>query len=498
MSPKPPHVAVIGAGIGGLSAALDLAASGARVTLLERQHHPGGKMREVDVGGVAIDAGPTVFTMRYVFDGLFGAADRSVDDYVTLQEASVLARHSWPDGGRLDLFADLQKSVDAIGAFAGSRDAEAYRGFASTSQAIFETLDHSFMRAARPGPIGLTLSLGLSGVPRLAATKPFTTLWRELGRVFRDPRLRQLFGRYATYCGSSPFAAPATLMLIAHAERAGVWFLDGGMRRLADALTTVLDELGVSMRFGSTVTGILTGRDVVEAVEVDGHERLPVDAVVFNGEAAALTAGLLGHTVRHAQADRSSEARSLSAVTWCMRARVSGFPLHHHNVFFGSDYADEFESIFGRQEIGREPTAYICAQDRGGATPMPGNERERLLMLINAPPVPMARDAVQAAGRRAFDLLAGQGLEIDTDEDEVVLTTPNDFAEMFPASGGAIYGWPTHGWYGSFRRGGAATRVPGLFLAGGSVHPGPGVPMVALSGRIAAEATRQYLGFPGN
>lgn len=491
--PDKPHIVVIGAGVGGLSAALDLAAGGARVTLLERQQHPGGKMREIDIGSAAIDAGPTVFTMRYVFDGLFGAANRSLDDYLTLHEADVLARHSWPDGGRLDLFADLQQSVDAIEAFAGKRDAAAYRAFAAESRAIFETLDHSFMRTARPGPVGLALSLGLGGLPRLAATKPFTTLWRELGRVFRDPRLRQLFGRYATYCGSSPFAAPATLMLIAHAERAGVWFVEGGMRRLADALTRVLEELGVGLRFGTTATGILAEQGSVQAVEVDGGERLPADAVVFNGDAAALTAGLLGDSVRHAQADRSGEPRSLSAITWCMRARVSGFPLHHHNVFFGSDYADEFGSIFGRQEIGREPTVYICAQDRGGAEPVTDGERERLLMLINAPPAAMSRAEVSGAASRAFDLLAAQGLEIDAHDDDTVLTTPNEFAELFPASGGAIYGWPTHGWYGSFRRAGSGSRVPGLFLAGGSVHPGPGVPMVALSGRIAADATRRYL-----
>lgn len=491
--PAGPHVVVIGAGIGGLCAAIDLAANGARVTLLERHARPGGKMRELTVNGAAIDAGPTVFTMRHVFDDLLESCDRALEDYLTLHEATVLARHSWPDGSRFDLFADLDASLDAIGALAGAREAEAYRRFARKSRDMFETLDHSFMRVERPGPVRLTLSLGVRGIPRLAAIKPFTSLWSELGRVFRDPRLRQLFGRYATYCGSSPFSAPATLMLIAHAERAGVWFVEGGMSRLADALSRVVSELGGELRLGSEVTAIVTKGETVVGVEIDGDETVPADAVVFNGDAAALTAGLLGEPVRNAQPDRSRETRSLSAITLCLRAEPRGFPLHRHNVFFGSDYTDEFESIFERQRVGSEPTVYVCAQDRGVRDARGTRGPERLLVLINAPPVRMADNEVRAATARAFDLLHAQGLDVDADPDDAVMTTPNDFAELFPASGGAIYGWPTHGWSGSFRRAGAGSRIAGLFLAGGSVHPGPGVPMVALSGRIAANAVRRYL-----
>jgi 1-hydroxycarotenoid 3,4-desaturase len=485
------HVIVIGAGMGGLSAALDLAASGLRVTVIERHPQPGGKMRELLVGDSAIDAGPTVFTMRRVFDELFEKCGRSLDDYVGLRQADILARHSWPDQSRLDLYADVEASAAAIREFSDEREADAYRRFARDSQDIFDTLDHSFMRVERPGPIGLTRSLGLGGVPRLVATKPFRSLWSELGSRFRDPRLQQLFGRYATYCGSSPFDSPATLMLIAHAERAGVWYIDGGMRRLADAFVRLLGELGVELRFDSHVTAIEVGRGTVSAVEVNGDTRIEADAVVFNGDAAALTAGLLGDAVREAQADRTREQRSLSAITWCLNTETSGFLLHHHNVFFGSDYADEFASIFERNSTTREPTVYICAQDRGRDGDAARKGTERLLMLINAPPVPMAAAHVQRAGDDAFEMLARQGLHIDADA--ATVTSPADFAELFPGSDGAIYGWPTHGWYGSFRRAGSVTRIPGLYLAGGSVHPGPGVPMVATSGRVAAASVRRYV-----
>ncbi len=485
------HVVVIGAGIGGLSAAIDLAASGVRVTLLERHATPGGKMRELQVGGYAIDAGPTVFTMRWVFEELFQAAGATFAEHVDLVQAEELARHSWLDGSRLDLYEDVERSVDAIGDFAGSTEAEAYRRFARESQRIFDTLDHSFMRREKPGPVALSLSLGVRGMPRLYATRPFTSLWQELGRLFKDPRLRQLFGRYATYCGSSPFDAPATLMLIAHAERAGVWIIDGGMHRLARAMARLAEAQGVALRYHADVAKILTAGGRTRGVELVGGERINADAVVFNGDIAALTAGLMGEDMHRAAPPRRAEARSLSAVTWSLAARARGFPLAYHSVFFGSDYVDEFAGIFQRREVTREPTVYICA--KGRIREADSDAPEPLFLLVNAPPRPLSDDEAQAIEQRTFALLGRHGLEIEVDPSARVMTTPGDFAALFPGSEGAIYGWPTHGWSGSFRRQGSRARTPGLYFAGGTVHPGPGVPMVALSGRLAAASVRDDL-----
>ncbi len=486
------HVVVIGAGIGGLSAAIDLAANGARVTLLERHATPGGKMRELQVGGHAIDAGPTVFTMRWVFEELFQAAGASLAEHIDLVQAEELARHSWLDGSRLDLYEDVERSVDAIGDFAGSAEAEAYRRFARESQRIFDTLDHSFMRCEKPSPVALSLSLGVRGMPRLYATKPFTSMWQELGRLFRDPRLQQLFGRYATYCGSSPFDAPATLMLIAHAERAGVWIIDGGMHRLAQAMARLAEAQGVTLRYRTDVANILTAGGRTSGVELADGERIAADAVVFNGDIAALTTGLLGEDMYRAAPQRRGETRSLSAVTWSLAARANGFPLAYHSVFFGSDYFDEFASIFQRREVTREPTVYICAKGRVRQTDT--DVPEPLFLLVNAPPRPMADDEAEVIEQRTFALLERHGLEIEVEPSARVMTTPTDFATLFPGSEGAIYGWPTHGWSGSFRRQGSRARIPGLYFAGGTVHPGPGVPMVALSGRLAADSVRADFG----
>ena len=499
-----PRTVVIGAGMGGLAATFALAARGLPVTLVERHATPGGRMRRIEVAGRALDAGPTVFTMRWVFEALFARAGLALGEHLPLHRAELLARHSWVGSDSLDLFADVDRSAAAIADFAGPADADNYRRFAAKSEAMFETLDTSFMRASRPNPVELGLRVGLRGVPALLRTEPFSSLWASLSRTFDDPRLRQLFARYATYCGSSPFKAPATLMLIAHVERAGVWLVEGGMQTLARTLAERCEALGAECRYGSGVARIETvggrdgggrGRARVSGVTLENGERIAAGAVVFNGDTAALTGGLLGRSVTRATRPRTEP--SLSAVTRCQVARVSGYPLAHHTVFFGEDYPDEFDSVFRRRTLTADPTVYVCAQDRGGDVDAAADARERgperLFSLVNAPARAHDADEIDAAAARMSDALARHGLVLD-DAAGQTITSPDDFAALFPATDGALYGRPTHGWAGSFSRPGSRSRVRGLYLAGGSVHPGAGVPMATLSGQLAADALLKDLG----
>lgn len=480
-------VVVIGAGIGGLASALDLAASGVDVMLVERHEQPGGKMREKQAGDFAIDSGPTVFTMRWVFEDLFDLAGTSLAAELDLARATELARHFWQDGSRLDLYPDIDSSVAAIDELAGAGDAEAYRNFAKRSERIFETLDLPFMRAEKPSMFGLPFAVGLTRLHRLIETRPWRTLWEELDATFDDSRLRQLFARYATYCGSSPFDAPATLMLIAHAERAGVWMVRGGMQRFAEALAGAAEKTGAELRFGDGVASIDIQNDCVCGVVLDSGKRLDADAVVFNGDANALSEGLLGEDATHAVPDRRRETRSLSALTVSASVRTTDFPLGYHNVFFGSDYPTEFSSIFEQQTVCNDPTVYVCAQDR--IEGLPESETERLFFLINAPPRAHSPREREQLVERLFGVLLRHGFVPELGD--AVVTDPTEFGERFPGSAGAIYGWPTHGMDGTFKRSGSRSHINGLYLAGGSVHPGPGIPMVALSGRIAANALRE-------
>jgi 1-hydroxycarotenoid 3,4-desaturase len=484
------HVVVIGAGVGGLVATLDLAARGLGVTLLERAVAPGGKLREVRAGGAAIDAGPTVFTMRWVFEELFSDAGSSLNEHLRLRPASILGRHAWSETERLDLFADVERSEAAIGTFAGAAEARGFRAFCARAKNIWRTLEGSFIRSRKPTPLSLVRDAGLRGLGDLWRIAPFATLWSALGEHFADIRLRQLFGRYATYAGSSPFLAPATLMLIAHVEQDGVWLVEGGMHRIAQVLARLAVARGARLRYAADVAEIEVAGGRLAGVRLADGERIEADAVVFNGDAAALAAGLLGDPVRAGGCAMPLAKRSLSAVTWAMRAEADGFPLLRHSVFFSRDYPAEFADLLRGGRLPAAPTVYVCAQDRDADDAAPPDGPERLLCLVNAHPNGDAKTFTEAeiaeCETATFALLGRCGLTLRRTPEATVLTTPTDFSTLFPGTGGALYGAAVHGPMASFRRPGARTKIPGLYLAGGSTHPGAGVPMAALSGRLAA------------
>jgi 1-hydroxycarotenoid 3,4-desaturase len=481
-----PRVVVIGAGVGGLAAALLLAAQGISVLVLERAAGPGGKLRPAIVGGMEIDAGPTVFTMRWVFDEIFAAAGFETDEVLSLTPLSVLARHAWDDRGQLDLHSDVAQSADAIGRFFSAKEAANYMSFMADARQIHDTLKDTFLAAAKAGPFELTRRAGIADLWRI---KPFQTLWGVLEKQFAEPKLRQMFGRYSTYCGSSPFAAPATLMLVAHVEQQGVWSVDGGMKALAQAIASAAAKRGAAFRYGAHVDRIAVRNSRASGVVLDTGEIIEADAIVFNGDVAALADGLLGNPVRNAVSKLAPSDRSLSAVTWAMEAHVSGWPLTRHNVFFSSDYRREFGDILRHRRVAGDPTVYVCAQDRANQTGEMGASPERLLCLVNAPADgDAASPDVAAAAHAMTRRLEKCGVTLAFDPQRCEVKTPADFNHLYPATGGALYGRALQGWKTTFQREGATTSIQGLYLAGGSVHPGPGVPMAALSGRLAAQA----------
>jgi 1-hydroxycarotenoid 3,4-desaturase len=498
---RAPRVAVIGAGIAGLVSALELADAGMAVTVVEKAAEPGGKLREIVIDGASIDAGPTVFTMRWVFDELFAAIGEDLDACLSLQRATVIARHAWSANERLDLFADIARSADAIGHFAGAAEAKGYRAFCDRARHIYRTLEGPFLRSAKPSPMSLVTGGGVRGLGALARIAPFSSMWKALGEYFHDPRMRQLFGRYATYCGSSPFDAPATLMLVAHVEQNGVWLVEGGMHRIATMLAGLAAARGVVFRYGETVEQVVVAKGRATGVRLGSGEVVEADAVVANCDVSAFSALLFGRAAASAAPATKRDDRSLSAVTFSLVAPTQGFSLSRHNVFFSRNYKAEFDDLFEHNRLPQAPTVYVCAQDRDAADGARPAGPERLFMIVNAPPVgdaqPIDPSEIAQCTERTFGLLERCGLRVDRTAARIVTTTPANFERLFPATGGALYGAASHGAIASFRRPTAQSKIPGLFLASGSAHPGPGVPMAALSGRLASAAVKASLASTG-
>lgn len=480
-------ITVIGGGMAGISAALALSSQGHAVTLIEQHEQLGGKLREATFGDKRIDCGPTVFTLKPVFDRLFSMVNERLEDHVNLKQAHILARHFWLDQSPFDLYSDVSKTCEQVDAVFNAKEAERYRKFASQTKAVFDTLDDTFMQAQKPTPLSLTFSHGLTGIFRLWQTQPFKTLWASLAKDFESPHLRQLFARYATYCGSSPFQAPATLMLIAHAERQGVWYLEEGMYSLVQALQNLLEKQEVHILLSTKVTDIATQSDgSVKSVTIDNNQARLADAIVFAGDTADLTAGSFGTKPQQAVSPRTD--KSLSAITRSELATTSGLQLSHHNVFFSNDYPLEFEELFELQRVPSHPTLYVCAQDRGDAKEL--NGPERLFTLANAPAAQLDEEVIERTVSSIPNWLNQYGLQT-TPHTESKSDSPNTFGQLFPSTQGALYGRPTHGMMGSFQRPGSRSKLKGLYLAGASVHPGAGIPMVCLSGMLAAEAVQE-------
>lgn len=484
-----PRAVVIGAGMGGLAAAIRLAAGGCRVIVVESADTPGGKARARATKAGPAAMGPTVLTLKSEADALFALAGTTTEAEVQLARLPRLARHWWPGSGPLDLYPDAEANIEAIRAFAGDREAQGFARFNARARALYNAFEHPVMRAPKPDlPAIARTALGQPGL--WPALLPGMTLDRWLKQFFHDPRLRQLFGRYATYVGGRPAHTPAVLSLVWQAEAQGVWAVTDGIQALAAALSRAAETLGVRFHYATQARRITRQSGRVALVETDqGHH--PADIVVFNGDPRALTDGHLGEAAQSAL--KPPGKPSLSAWVWSFAATPDGpraKDLLHHNLFFTADPQAEFGPI-GQGLMPTSPTLYLNAQDRElGPTPA----SERFQIILNAPAnAPDHLDEDQSCHDRTFPPLGLMGLTFAPPPGPEALTRPRNLAARFPASLGSIYGASPEGALAAFQRPVARTSLPGLYLAGGGVHPGAGVPMALLSGKQAALQALQDL-----
>jgi 1-hydroxycarotenoid 3,4-desaturase len=489
-----PRAVVIGAGMGGLAAAIRLAAGGCRVTVVESADGPGGKARARMTHAGPVAMGPTVLTLKAEVDALFQLCGTTTEAEVQLTRLPRLARHWWPGSGPLDLYPDREANIDAIRTFAGPREADGFAHFDARARALYHAFEQPVMRAPKPDLAAIARTT--LGQPKLwPALLTGMTIDRWLGKFFHDPRLRQLFGRYATYVGGRPAHTPAVLSLVWRAEAQGVWAVQDGIQMLAQALARAAETLGVRFSYATRARRITRQYGRVALVETDQVHH-PADIVVFNGDPRALTDGHLGDAAQSAL--KPPGKPSLSAYVWSFAATPEGpraADLIHHNLFFTDDPAREFGPI-GQGHMPEVATLYLNAQDRElGTTPV----IERFQIIMNAParrpdqPDADPNNEDRSCHDRTFPTLSRMGLTFSPQPGPEALTRPKDLAQRFPASLGSIYGASPEGALAAFRRPVARTSLPGLYLAGGGVHPGAGVPMALLSGKQAALQALQDL-----
>ncbi|MGJ8622963.1 MAG: 1-hydroxycarotenoid 3,4-desaturase CrtD [Yoonia sp.] len=483
MAQQTPKIVVVGAGIGGLSAALRLAHQGCDVTVLDMHTAPGGKMRTVTSAAGPVDAGPTVLTMRPVFEALFADVGESLSEHLTLQPLDILARHYWDDGAQLDLCADAGQSLANVTAAFGSRAGAEFAAFSASAKRLFAAFDAPMMRTAAPDQWAVTRTV-LRKPALIPDMAPHRTLAGLLKSCFSDPRLAQLFGRYATYVGGSPYASPAILSLIWEAEAQGVWSVKGGMHQLAQSIAALAQARGATFHYDTQATRITRQDGRISGVQTT-QAHFAADMVVFNGDPRALQTGLLGDGVKEAVQEHQTEPRSLSAFVHAFAARPKGVNLAHHTVFFARNPKAEFSAL-AKGDMPTDATLYLCAQDHGQVAP---DALQRFEIIMNGPPV--LRDPEKEkppCQTQIFKRFAQFGLHFSPTPGPETLTTPQGFDQLFPASLGSLYGRSPHGMMAAFKRPTARTSVPGLYLCGGGAHPGAGVPMATLSGQHAAAA----------
>jgi 1-hydroxycarotenoid 3,4-desaturase len=484
-----PPVVVIGAGFGGLCAAIDLARAGLPVTVVEAMDHPGGKAGTAAHDGVPFDTGPSVLTMRGVFASLFADCGTTLDEHVTLFEPAPAFLYAWEDGTTLAVHARWADTLDSIREAFGADAAREAEAFLAYCGRIWAAAEPHFVRGPRP-TLGRMALLGMRHPGAVLAIDALHTMERALVRRVRHPRLRDLFRRYATYNGSDVRRAPATLHCIAHVELVdGGWGVQGGMHALVGALVELATRLGVVFRLGERVEGLVQEAGRVTGVSLAFGGHLAARAVVCNADTAQLQRWIRPDRVEPAMAARD---RSMSGWTAVVRARRRPRPAHA--VLFADGYLREFEDIFDHGRPPATPTAYVCAQEvahrrRGW------EDDEPLFVMANAPmwsEDPAAEDPA-AVGARALERLRRAGW-IGAGDRVVWERTPADLARVFPHTGGALYGPASNDMFAAFRRTANRHALPGLYVCGGSAHPGGGVPMCALSGRAAAALVQQDQG----
>ena len=483
------RVVVVGGGVGGLAAAARLARMRHDVTIVERSDVVGGKLGTWLHEGFRFDTGPSLVTLPATLRDLFLKTGRPLEEVLDLQQLETLAHYRFPDGSELDVpntgVTGIASSFqDAFGGNAGRN----WTRFHERAERMWAVARTPFVESPLAGPTTLA-ALALRQPKDMWRIAPWHTL-RDVGRAsFDDPRQVLFLDRYATYTGSDPRRAPAVLSVVPYVEHTfRGWYVPGGLRRIAEAVRDRAEQRRVRIVTGTEVLRISTAHDRVDGVELSDGGRLDADIVVSDVDARVLYQQLLPQPKLLRPVLRATP--SLSGFV-LMLGIQSDARIPHHSVLFGSDYDAEMDQVFGPgARPVDDPTIYVSAPPDGAP-----DGHQAWFVLVNAPrhgngPGCVDWDAPGLAASyaaRILDLLAARGHDV---RDRLVFAehrTPADLERDTNSPGGAIYGTSSNGWRAAFLRPANRSPVGGLFLVGGSAHPGGGLPMVLMSAAITAE-----------
>ena len=470
------QVVIIGAGLGGLAAALRLRARGFAVTVFEAGPTFGGKMNRWVSKGFTFDTGPSLITMPWVFQDLYRAAGSRMEDHVELLPLHPLSEYVYDDGTRFTYTSSLPEWLQTVKQLE-PRDVAGFLRFQQLGARLFEVSKRSFLKRSPTERPGIA---ELGALRHMPLRYGWGNYHSTVAAHFHSPYLRQLFDRYPTYVGSSPYSAPATLALIPYLEYAfGGYAVRGGLYTIAESLVDLCQRNGVTLCANSPVAKIDTVSGAATGVVLASGERVPADVVVMNGDSLTLP-GMLGQPA-------ITDTRSMSGFVMLLGISQSLPSIAQHTIFFSADYRNEFADIFDRQQFPTDPTVYVNAASRADRRLVPG-EGEALFVMANAPAIGAKWDAAQTeiAKARVLARLKRGGFP---DVTSVTVTedtwTPQRIEQRYLMPGGAIYGTDSHGWRNAFfRPRNQDAQVRNLYRVGGSTHPGGGTPTVLLSAEI--------------
>ena len=501
---RPQHglpVGVVGAGLGGLAAACTLAARGHKVVLFDKNPWLGGKAAVLEEQGFRFDMGPTILTVPEVLGRVFREAGRDMHDYLDLRRLDPQWRCFFDDGSVLDLQENVPAMADSIARFAPGSEA-GFRDFMAMSAGLHAVSEKFFFWKSVEG-IADTLEfkgMNLATLREVLSLRMGTSVAGQIRKRVPDARVSQMLDHFVQYVGSSPYNSPAVLCSIAHMQtECGLWYPMGGTGAVPAALARLAGELGVDIRPGTGVERILSDGGRASGVVTEGGETVPLSAVVSNMDSVRTMRELVGGAPAQGFGRRWQRDPACSGVVLYLGLDRAYDHLLHHCFVFSKDPAQEFEEIYGQGRPAADPTCYIAAPARTDPDVAPPGG-EALYILVHTPYLRPGHDwstMFKPYRRVILDKLARCAGMGDLEERIVFERhlTPQDIHERYRVLQGAIYGLASHGKVnGAFKPGNRSRDLGGLYLAGGAAHPGPGMPMVLMSGWIAADSLDQDVG----